>query len=210
MNDQSMTAVERRAVSALSGLFGLRMLGLFLILPVFVLYARELEGQTPVLVGIALGAYGLTQALFQIPFGMLSDRFGRKPIISIGLLIFAFGSVVAAMADSILWVIIGRALQGSGAITAAILALTADLTRESQRTKAMAIIGGTIGTAFALAFILGPLLDRWIGVPGLFWMTGLLALAALPVLWFMVPHAVISTHHSDTQPAMDQFSAVLK
>ena len=210
LNDQSMTAVERRAVSALSGLFGLRMLGLFLILPVFVLYARELEGQTPVLVGIALGAYGLTQALFQIPFGMLSDRFGRKPIISIGLLIFAFGSVVAAMADSILWVIIGRALQGSGAITAAILALTADLTRESQRTKAMAIIGGTIGTAFALAFILGPLLDRWIGVPGLFWMTGLLALAALPVLWFMVPHAVISTHHSDTQPAMDQFSAVLK
>lgn len=205
-----MTSVERRAVSALAGIFGLRMLGLFLILPVFVLYARELDGQTPVLVGIALGAYGLTQALLQIPFGMLSDRFGRKPIITIGLLIFAFGSVVAAMADSIVWVIVGRALQGSGAITAAILALTADLTRESQRTKAMAIIGGTIGMAFTLAFILGPVLDRWIGVPGLFWMTGLLALVALPVLWFWVPKATTSVHHSDAQPAVDQFSAVLK
>ena len=166
-----MTATEKRATFSLAGIYALRMLGFFMILPVFVLYADELEGVTPLLVGVAIGAYGLTQALLQIPFGMLSDRIGRKPVIVGGLLIFAIGSVVAALSDSITGVIIGRALQGSGAIAAAVMALAADLTREEQRTKAMAMIGMSIGAAFMLALVLGPVFNDWIGVPGIFWLT---------------------------------------
>ena len=172
-----MTSLERRSVSALAGVFGLRMLGLFLILPVFALYAEQLQGNTAFLTGVAIGAYGLTQAVFQIPFGLLSDKFGRKPVIAAGLLIFAIGSIVAAMADSITGVILGRALQGTGAIAAAVIALASDLTREEQRTKAMAMIGMTIGLAFFVALMLGPLLDRVIGVPGIFWLTAILAIA---------------------------------
>ncbi len=185
-----MNRVERRAVAGLAGIFGLRMLGLFLILPVFALYAEHLDGATPFLIGVALGAYGLTQALLQIPYGLLSDRFGRKRIIAAGLVVFALGSAVAATSDSIAGVIAGRALQGAGAIAAAVLALAADVTREQQRTKAMAVIGGTIGLMFAAAFVLGPLLESWVGVPGIFWLTLVLALAALPILWFVVPTPV--------------------
>ncbi len=185
-----MTSLERRAVSALAGVFGLRMLGLFLILHVFVLYAEELEGNTAFLTGVAIGAYGLTQAIFQIPFGLMSDKFGRKRVIAAGLLIFAIGSVVAAMADSITGVIIGRALQGTGAIAAAVIALASDLTREEQRTKAMAIIGMTIGLAFFVALMLGPVLDRSIGVPGMFWLTAVLAIVAIVVVYKSVPTPV--------------------
>jgi MFS family permease len=187
-----MTSLERRAVSALAGVFGLRMLGLFLILPVFALYAEKLEGNTALLTGLAIGVYGLTQAIFQIPFGLMSDKFGRKRVIAAGLLIFAIGSVVAAMADSITGVIIGRALQGAGAIAAAVIALASDLTREEQRTKAMAMIGMTIGLAFFVALMLGPVLDRSIGVPGIFWLTAVLAIFAIIVVYKGVPTPVAS------------------
>ncbi len=204
-----MNRVERRAVAGLAGIFGLRMLGLFLILPVFALYAEHLDGATPFLIGVALGAYGLTQALLQIPYGMLSDRFGRKRIIAAGLVVFAAGSAVAAASDSIAGVIAGRALQGAGAIAAAVLALAADVTREQQRTKAMAVIGGTIGLMFAAAFVLGPLLEGRIGVPGIFWLTLVLALAALPVLWFVVPTPVRARRDAEA-PVFSRISGVLR
>ncbi|CAB1277305.1 MFS transporter [Candidatus Nitrosacidococcus tergens] len=205
-----MTPVERRGLFSLIGIYALRMLGLFLILPVFSLYAHDLEGATPSLIGLALGAYGITQAILQIPFGLLSDRIGRKPVITGGLILFAIGSAVAAMATTITGVIIGRALQGSGAIAAAIMALVADLTREEQRTKAMAMIGLSIGVAFAFALGVGPVLNRWIGVPGLFWMTAILAILAIGVLNFGVPKVTAPRHHSDVEPAPKQFLRILK
>jgi MFS family permease len=183
-----MTPQEFRASVGLAGIFGLRMFGMFIILPVFALYARHLPGgQSHTAVGIALGAYGLTQALLQVPFGWLSDRWGRKRTIYFGLAIFALGSFVAAAADDIAMVIAGRVIQGAGAISAAVIALTADLTRDEQRTKAMAIIGMTIGAAFALSMVAGPLLDDAIGVPGIFALTGVLALAAILVVRFAIP-----------------------
>jgi len=210
IKDSGMTAAERRATAALAGIYALRMLGLFLILPVFALYAREhLAGATPILIGLAIGAYGLTQALLQIPFGMLSDRFGRKPVIIGGLLVFALGSVVAALSDSIAGVIIGRALQGSGAIAAAVMALAADLTRDEQRTKVMAAIGTTIGLSFALALVMGPVLDNWIGVPGIFWLTAVLALGGIALLRLGVPQPVESRFHRETEAAPGQMKAVL-
>jgi MFS family permease len=183
-----MTAQERAATAGLAGLYGLRMFGMFIILPVFALYAQGLPGgDDQTLVGIALGIYGLTQAVLQVPFGYASDRFGRTPAIVVGLLLFAAGSFVAAAAPDIGWTIAGRALQGAGAISAAVIALAADLTRDSVRTKAMAAIGMTIGATFALSLIAGPLLQRWIGVPGIFVLTGVLALAAIVVLHAIVP-----------------------
>jgi MFS family permease len=183
-----MTPQELRASVGLAGIFGLRMLGMFVILPVFALYAQHLPGgQSHTAVGIALGAYGLTQALLQVPFGWLSDRWGRKRTIYFGLVIFALGSFVAAAATDIAMVIAGRVIQGAGAISAAVIALTADLTRDEQRTKAMAIIGMTIGAAFAVSMVAGPLLDHAIGVPGIFALTGVLALAAILVVRFAIP-----------------------
>ncbi|PLW81136.1 hypothetical protein CWI75_17000 [Kineobactrum sediminis] len=159
-----MTPLERRSVTSLALLYNFRMLGLFMVLPVLALYAAELDGATPALIGTALGIYGLSQACLQIPFGWLSDRIGRKPVIIGGLLIFALGSVVAACADTIYGVIAGRLLQGAGAIASSIMALVADLTREEQRTKAMAIVGASIGLAFALALVAGPLLAAYGGL----------------------------------------------
>ncbi|MEA2079811.1 MAG: MFS transporter, partial [Pseudomonadota bacterium] len=164
-----MSRTEARSAVLMAGIYALRMLGLFMILPVFALYADELEGATPALIGVAIGIYGMTQAFLQIPYGLLSDRIGRKPVIIFGLLVFALGSVIAARADSIYLVIAGRAIQGAGAIAAAVMALTADLIREEHRVKAMAIIGMSIGASFALAMVLGPVLNTWIGVPGIFW-----------------------------------------
>ena len=204
-----MNARERRAAFSLAGIFSLRMLGLFMILPVFALYAEHLQGYTPALTGIAIGAYGLTQALLQIPFGMLSDRWGRKRVITLGLLLFAAGSVVAALADSLWGVILGRALQGSGAIAAAIMALTADLTRDEQRTKAMAVIGMSIGLAFAAALVFGPVLDGLVGVPGIFWLTALLALLGIGILHGLVPDPGASHLHRDAQPVPALFREVL-
>jgi MFS family permease len=182
-----MTTAEQRTALGLAGVYGARMLGLFLILPVFALYAEELPGATPLLTGLAIGIYGLTQAMLQIPFGALSDRIGRKPVIYAGLLLFAIGSVVAAMAEHMMWIIAGRALQGSGAVAAAVMALAADLTRDEQRTKAMAIIGMSIGASFILAMVLGPALNGWIGVSGIFWLTAMLALLGIAVIGLVVP-----------------------
>lgn len=185
-----MTPEERRAGASLASIFALRMLGLFLILPVFSVYAKTLPGgDNLALVGFALGAYGLTQAFFQIPYGIASDYFGRKLVIVIGLLIFALGSFVAAWAPDMTWIIVGRVLQGAGAISAAVTALAADLTREEHRTKVMAMIGSSIGLVFALSLVGAPLLYGWIGMGGLFIMTGVLALAAIVLLLKAVPPA---------------------
>ena len=168
-----MTPAERRATASLASIYGLRLLGMFIILPVFALYARELPGgASHTLIGLALGAYGLLQAILQIPFGWASDRWGRKPVIYIGLAIFAVGSFLAAWAPSIGWIIAGRCLQGAGAISAAVISLTADLTRDGVRTRAMAVIGITIAVTFAASLIAGPVLKAWIGVPGIFALTG--------------------------------------
>ncbi len=183
-----MNAGERRATASLASIYGLRLLGMFVILPVFALYAETLEGgASHTMIGIALGAYGLTQAVLQIPFGWASDRWGRKPVIYAGLAIFAVGSFVAAVANTIEWVIVGRCLQGAGAISAAVIALTADLTRDAVRTRAMAIIGITIALTFALSLVAGPLLKAAIGVPGIFALTGILAVGAIAVVRFAVP-----------------------
>ncbi|MCG8052341.1 MAG: MFS transporter, partial [Candidatus Thiodiazotropha endolucinida] len=198
-NGSGLNATERRAAYSLSGLFSLRMLGLFLILPVFALYAEGLPDVTPLLVGIAIGIYGLTQALLQIPFGMLSDRIGRKPVLIGGLLVFALGSVVAATSETIYGIILGRALQGSGAIAAVIMALAADLSREQRRLRMMAIIGISIGFAFAVALILGPILNSWIGVPGIFWLTAVLALSGVAIVVFVVPTPKESHFHRDAE-----------
>jgi MFS family permease len=198
---ERMTPQELRASVGLAGIFGLRMLGMFIILPVFALYAERLDGgHSHTMVGIALGAYGLTQACLQVPFGWMSDRWGRKPTIYFGLAIFALGSFVAATASDISMVVLGRVIQGGGAISAAVIALTADLTRDEQRTKAMAIIGMTIGGTFALSMVAGPLLDEMIGVPGIFAMTGVLALAAMLVVRFVIPDPPVTARNAATTP----------
>jgi len=205
-----MTTEERRATVSLASIFALRMMGLFMILPVFALYAEGLEGVTSTQVGLAIGIYGLTQALLQLPFGMLSDRIGRKPVIAGGLLIFAIGSVVAAMATSIEGVILGRALQGAGAVAAAVMALAADLTSEAHRTKAMAVIGMSIGLSFVVAMVAGPLLNHWIGVPGIFALTAVLALGGIALLYLVVPTPAKTRFHPDTEAQPAQFRQVLR
>lgn len=186
----ALTALERRAGMTLASVFALRMLGLFLILPVFAIHAQEYSGgDDRALVGLALGAYGLTQALLHIPLGMLSDRVGRKPVILGGLFVFILGSVLAALAGDIYTVIIGRAIQGAGAISAAVTALAADLTRETHRTRIMAMIGSSIALMFALSMVAAPTLHALFGMAGIFWITAALALAACFVVWKIVPEA---------------------
>jgi MFS family permease len=183
-----MTGTEIRASAWLAGIFALRMLGLFLILPVFAIYAKSLPGGgNAMLVGLAMGIYGLANSCGQIPFGIASDKYGRKPIIVIGLVLFACGSVIAAAATHILWIIVGRLVQGSGAISAAITALIADSTREEHRTKAMAMVGGSIGITFAVSLIVAPMLYSVIGMPGIFLLTGILAVLAILVVTWVVP-----------------------
>ncbi len=196
---------------SLASIYGLRMLGMFLILPIFSIYAETLPGgDSHLLIGLALGAYGLTQAMFQLPFGMASDRYGRKRMIYIGLVLFVIGSLVAGFADDLYTVIIGRAIQGAGAVSAVVTALVADLTREEHRTKAMAMIGGTIGITFALSLILGPALNQWIGVPGIFLLTGALAALAILDVKFLVPDPLITRFHSDAEAAPSKLKDVLK
>lgn len=184
-----MNKLEKRAVSALAGVLALRMAGLFLPLPVLAVYAAELPGASPLLIGLALGVYGLTQGLLQIAFGAASDRFGRKAVITAGLLVFAAGGLIAGAADSIAGLIAGRAVQGAGAVSAAVLALTADLTRERERAPAMAVIGVTIGAMFILSLVAAPPLQGVIGVAGIFYFSAALAAAAVAVLWRIVPAA---------------------
>jgi MFS family permease len=204
-----LSRTEGRAALSLAAIFALRMLGLFMIYPVFAVYAKQLSGATAATIGLALGIYGLAQAILQIPFGTLSDRIGRKPVIAAGLVLFAIGSVVAALSHSIGGVILGRALQGAGAVGSTILALTADLTREENRTKAMAVVGMTIGISFALAVVVGPLLSGWVGVPGIFWLTAVLALAGIAVLYGLVPQPRLILRHRDAEAVPALFKRVL-
>ena len=207
----SMTPLELRASIGLASVYGLRMLGLFIILPIFAIYAEHLPGgESHLLIGIALGAYGLTQAILQIPAGWLSDHYGRKPVIYAGLILFAIGSLIAASADNIYWIIAGRIIQGAGAINAAVMALTADLTREDHRTKAMALIGMTIGVSFAASMVLSPILYASIGMNGLFTMTAVLAVFAMLVVAFFIPNPVITRFHSDTEASSKRFREVLR
>ena len=183
-----MTALERRASLSLATIFALRMLGLFLVLPVFALEARKyVGGDDPALIGLAMGIYGLTQGLLQIPYGMASDRLGRKRVIVFGLLVFALGSFVAASATSLGWLMIGRSIQGAGAVSAAVTALLADQTRDEVRTKAMALVGGSIALMFAVSLLLAPLLVVSIGLGGLFALTGALALGGIAVVIWGAP-----------------------
>ena len=186
----TMTPLERRSSASLALIFALRMLGLFLVLPVFALEAQKLPGgDDAALVGFAMGVYGLTQGLLQIPFGMASDRFGRKPVIVVGLVVFALGSVMAALAPTLPWLVAGRALQGAGAISAAVTALLADQTRDVVRTKAMALVGASIGLMFALSLVVSPLLTSWFGLQGVFLITAVLATMGMAVVIWWVPPA---------------------
>jgi predicted MFS family arabinose efflux permease len=209
MPSSRMSPEELRASLALSSIFGLRMLGMFAILPVFAFYAEGLPGgDNLTLVGVAIGIYGLTQAILQIPFGYWSDRHGRKPVIYAGLAIFAAGSFIAALGVHIYVVILGRLLQGAGAIAAPVMAMAADLTREEHRAKAMAMIGSTIGATFALSLVFAPWLNSVIGVPGIFVMTGVLVLLAMGVVYGLVPDDPERGHHAP-MPALRQFVATL-
>lgn len=185
-----LNAQEKKAGVSLAGIFALRMLGLFLILPVFAVYAHSLpSGSNLAMVGLTIGAYGLTQALFQIPYGLASDRFGRKPVIVFGLVLFAIGSFVAAVAQDLPMILVGRVIQGAGAISAAVTALAADLTREQHRTKVMAMIGGSIALVFAFSMVAAPVLYGLIGMPGIFLITGGLSVLAIGVVLKVVPDA---------------------
>ncbi|MGY1450265.1 MFS transporter [Pseudomonas chlororaphis] len=209
-HSERMSGAETRAASGLALVFAFRMLGMFMVLPVLATYGMDLAGATPALIGLAIGAYGLTQAIFQIPFGIISDRIGRRPVIYLGLIVFALGSVLAANADSIWGVIAGRILQGAGAISAAVMALLSDLTREQHRTKAMAMIGMTIGLSFAVAMVAGPLLTRAFGLPGLFFATGGMALLGIFIVAFMVPHSTGPLQHRESGVARQALLPTLK
>lgn len=210
MSQEKMNPIERRSALMLACIMSLRMLGLFMVLPLFSLYAHQLIGATPVLIGLSMGIYGLTQALFQIPFGAWSDKAGRKKIITLGLIIFAAGSILSASTHTIWGMIIGRALQGAGAVGSTIIALMADLTRENQRTKAMAIIGMTIGMSFSLAMLLGPLLNPWLHVNGIFWLAAGFSILAIFILHKWVPQPAKTTWHADTEPERHSVLTVLK
>ena len=213
-----MTPLERRASVSLASIYALRMLGLFLVLPVLALEARKFPGgDDPALIGLAMGIYGLTQALLQIPFGVASDRLGRKRVIVAGLLVFAAGSFIAASAHSLSWLIAGRALQGAGAVSAAVTALLADQTRDEVRTKALALVGASISLVFALSLVISPLLLAHIGLAGLFAMTGTLALAGVAVvIWWVPPEPAKTTHTprnlngSPHRPILDGMREVLR
>ncbi|MDH3635801.1 MAG: MFS transporter [Gammaproteobacteria bacterium] len=204
-----MLETEKRAAFSLALVYALRMLGLFMILPVFSLHAHEYSGATPVLIGLAIGIYGLTQGLFQLPFGFLSDRFGRKAVIVTGLLIFCAGSMLAAEADTITQIIAGRALQGLGAIAAAVMALAADLTREEVRIRIMAIIGMSIGASFMISMVIGPVIAAEFGLRLLFWMTAGLAILGILVVVFVTPKPPAQSFHRDAQLSIQDVGQII-
>jgi len=205
-----MLPLERRTAASLALIYMVRMLGLFIILPVFALFAADFESSTPFLMGLALGIYGLLQAILQIPFGLLSDRIGRKNTITIGLVLMAIGSVVAAMSDTIYGVIVGRALQGSGAIAAALMALAADLTRDEQRTKMMAMLGASIGFSFIVALLLGPLLINFFSISMIFWFTACTAVLAIVILHTVVPDPATTGYRADTSAKVTKLGELFR
>ncbi|WP_341521473.1 MFS transporter [Pseudomonas sp. G.S.17] len=209
-HSERMSGGETRAAGGLALVFAFRMLGMFMVLPVLATYGMDMAGASPALIGLAIGAYGLTQAVLQIPFGVLSDRIGRRPVIYFGLIIFALGSVLAANADSIWGIIAGRILQGAGAISAAVMALLSDLTREQHRTKAMAMIGMTIGLSFAVAMVVGPLLTRAFGLSGLFLATGGMALLGILIVVFVVPKKTGTLQHRESGVARQALGPTLR
>ncbi|MDN5666653.1 MAG: MFS transporter [Psychrobacter sp.] len=205
-----MNSVEKRAILGVGGIFALRMIGLFMIVPVFSVYGDNYAHATPFLIGLAVGIYGLGQAIFQIPMSLAADKFPRKPIIMLGLILFAAGGIIAANATDIYEVIIGRALAGSGAVSAVLMALLADVTREEMRTKAMATMGLTIATSIMLAFAFGPLLVGSLGISGLFWLTAGFAILAM-LLLFVVPTPMrVLKHNLDNKSIGEQLATVLK
>ncbi len=210
MTQNRFTPLERKTIFSLSSIVSVRMIGLFLIVPVLALHAHELTHTTPYLIGLALGIYGLTQALFQVPFGALSDRFGRKPMIALGLIVFAFGCGIAAESTSIYGVIVGRAMQGAGAISAVVLAFVGDAIRPAQRTKSMAIVGVSIGAAFTVSLMLGPLLDSLIGLRGIFWVASAMAVAGLIVLFAVVPRSPSASQNCVSEKFTTALAAALK
>ena len=205
-----MNSVEKRAILGVGGIFALRMIGLFMIVPVFSVYGDNYAHATPFLIGLAVGIYGLGQAIFQIPMSLAADKFPRKPIIFLGLILFALGGIMAANATDIYEVIIGRALAGSGAVSAVLMALLADVTREEMRTKAMATMGLTIATSIMLAFAFGPLLVGSLGISGLFWLTAGFAVLAMLLLLFVPTPLRVLKHNLDNKSIGQQLAEVLK
>lgn len=210
-NPNAMSPVERRAAFSIAGIFSTRMLGLFMIFPVFALFAEEeFTGITGLQIGIAMGIYGLTQAFLQIPYGMMSDKFGRKPLIMLGMFVFMVGSIICAMADSIEMMIIGRAIQGMGAVAAVLMASVADLVTEQFRLRAMSIVGITIGLSFTLSLVAGPLLASWFGVRGIFWVIALLAVIGMLLVQFAMPDIKQQSFQREAEADPSQFKELLK
>ena len=209
MQSDRLNSLEKRAAVSLSLIFSMRMLGLFMLMPILAIYGEELSGVSPLWIGLAIGAYGLTQALFQIPMGWLSDRFGRRRIIVLGLVIFAIGSLIAAFSTSIEMVTVGRAIQGLGAIASAVLALASDVTREEQRPKVMAVIGMCIGLSFALALILGPMIAKSYGLQGVFLVTAAMAVAGIVIVLTIVPVAYTRARSSEVTASKSQLKQLL-
>ncbi|WP_438462689.1 MFS transporter [Marinomonas sp. PE14-40] len=203
-----MDALERRSVLALASVYLFRMLGLFLIMPIISIAADDLSGANAALIGAAIGVYGLTQALLQIPMGMMSDKIGRKPIILIGLTIFALGSLICANADSMTSLIVGRAIQGAGAIASTLMALLSDVTREQNRTKAMATVGISIGVSFMLSLVMGPWLFSMIGLAGLFYLSLAFSVIGMGLILFAVPNVKQHTFKRDTTPSLQALTQV--
>lgn len=210
-NDLTMLPAEKRAASLMAALYASRMLGMFMILPTFALFAQaEFTETTALMIGLTIGIYGLTQALLQLPFGMWSDKIGRKPVIALGLILFAIGSILCALAPSLEWMLVGRALQGAGAISAVLMALLADLTRETVRLRAMSLVGMTIGLSFTVSLVAGPALDAIIGVRGIFWLTALMALIGLVILYTLVPNPPAKYLNRDVQADRSALGIVLR
>ena len=208
-DSNSFTPSERVAVSSLAFLFSVRMLGLFMVMPIISVYGQALDGATPLLLGLAMGIYGLTQALLQIPFGWSSDQLGRKPVILFGLALFAVGGLVAANSESVYWLILGRALQGAGAVSSTIMALLTDLTREQVRSKSMAFMGASIGLSFSLALVLGPALASGLGLSGVFYLIAALGLVGMIICHTLVPTPKQMRRHRDVRPDLKDIQSVL-